>query len=125
MNRTIFTTLAAFAVSATAASAGSLIAVNTDIGEVIASADNGLTLYTFRKDSRDTSNCYGDCAASWPPFTAPASAQADGGLGIIERKDGSRQYALNGKPLYFWAGDSQQGDATGDGVGGVWDVVRR
>jgi len=124
MTRTLIAA-ALLAVSASAAQAGALIAVNSDISEVIASADSGLTLYTFRNDSRDTSNCYGDCANAWPPFLAPASAQAEGGLKIIDRRDGSRQYALNGKPLYFWAGDSRTGDATGDGVGGVWDVVRR
>lgn len=121
----MFVAAAVLAVSASAAQAGALIAVNSDIGEVIASADSGLTLYTFRNDSRNSSNCYGDCASAWPPFLASASAQAEGGLKIINRNDGTRQYALNGKPLYFWAGDSRTGDATGDGVGGVWDVVRR
>lgn len=112
------------ALSATSAAASSLIAVNTDIGEVIA-ASNGMTLYTFRNDGPNTSNCYGDCAAAWPPFQASASAAPNGPLGIIDRRDGARQWVLNGKPLYFWAGDQKRGDATGDGVGGVWDAVRR
>lgn len=107
--------------SATAAEIG---AVNTDIGKVLVSAKTGMTLYTFRKDARNSSNCYGDCAEAWPPFTAASAAKADGALGIIDRKDGTRQWTLNGKPLYFWAGDQATGDATGDGVGGVWDVVR-
>ena len=124
MKRILPPALAALAVSASAAFAGPLINVKSDIGNVVASAESGLTLYTFRKDGRNKSNCYDDCAAAWPPFLAPASSKAEGGLGIIKRKDGSRQYALNGKPLYFWAGDSEKGDATGDGVGGVWDVVR-
>ncbi|MEM9796172.1 MAG: hypothetical protein AAF919_06770 [Pseudomonadota bacterium] len=109
----------------TAASAQTLVAVNTNIGEVIAAGKTGMTLYTFRKDARNNSNCYNDCAQAWPPFTASASAQPDGAMGIIERRDGTRQWALNGKPLYFWAGDAARGDATGDGVGGVWDAVRR
>ncbi len=109
----------------TTASAQDLIAVNTSIGEVIAAKQTGKTLYTFRKDAANRSNCYNDCAQAWPPFTAAASAQPKGAMGIIDRKDGTRQWALNGKPLYFWAGDSRRGDATGDGVGGVWDVVRR
>ncbi len=125
MKRTAFHALFAAALFATAASAETLVAVDTNIGKVIAAAENGMTLYTFRNDDTDVSNCYGDCATAWPPFLATASAQAEGGLDIIERNDGSLQYALNGKPLYFWAGDSQIGDTTGDGVGGVWDVVRR
>lgn len=124
MNRKFLTALAAFAVLGTAASAQTLGAVNSDIGKVLVSAKTGMTLYTFRKDAKNTSNCYNDCAAAWPPFTAAASAKAEGALGIIDRKDGTRQWALNGQPLYFWAGDSKRGDATGDGVGGVWDAVR-
>ncbi|MEM9709152.1 MAG: hypothetical protein AAF871_10200 [Pseudomonadota bacterium] len=124
MTRTIIAALTATALLATGASAQILASVDSDIGKVIASAKTGLTLYTFRNDARDTSNCYNDCAAAWPPFEASASAKEDGALGIIDRQDGSRQWTLNGKPLYFWAGDSARGDATGDGVGGVWDAVR-
>jgi predicted lipoprotein with Yx(FWY)xxD motif len=112
------------ALSGTALSAQTIETVKSDIGNVVASAKTGMTLYTFRNDSQSQSNCYGDCAAAWPPFTAVASAKADGALSIIKRKDGTSQWAMNGKPLYFWAGDSARGDATGNGVGGVWDVVR-
>jgi predicted lipoprotein with Yx(FWY)xxD motif len=124
MTRTLTLALAAAMLAGTAANAATVAVANSDIGKVVVSAKTGMTLYTFRKDSKNTSNCYNDCAQSWPPFVAGASAKADGSLGIIERKDGTRQWALNGKPLYFWAGDRQKGDATGDGVGGVWDAVR-
>ena len=125
MTRLTFIAAVALSLIGTVASAKTLAAVNSDIGPVIASAKNGLTLYTFRNDKKNTSNCYDNCATAWPPFTAGASAKENGALGIIKRKDGSRQWALNGKPLYFWAGDSARGDVTGDGVGGVWDAVRR
>lgn len=124
MTRTALITAAALAMIGTTATAKTLATVNSDIGQVIASAKNGLTLYTFRNDAKNSSNCYNDCATAWPPFTASASAKPNGALGIIKRKDGTRQWALNGKPLYFWAGDSERGDVTGDGVGGVWDAVR-
>ncbi|MEM9433424.1 MAG: hypothetical protein AAGA12_05835 [Pseudomonadota bacterium] len=107
------------------ASATTLETVNSDIGPVMASAKSGLTLYTFRNDAQNTSNCYGDCANAWPPFAAKANAKGSDGMSVIKRKDGSHQWALNGKPLYFWAGDAERGDATGDGVGGVWDAVRK
>ena len=115
---------AALALVSTAAVAAPTATANSDIGTVVTSAKTGLTLYTFRKDAKNQSNCYNDCAAAWPPFTAAASAKASGDLGIIDRKDGSRQWTLNGQPLYFWAGDQARGDVTGDGVGGVWDAVR-
>ncbi len=124
MKRTLFAALAAFALSNTAANAETLVVVGSDLGNVVAAANNGMTLYTFRKDAANQSNCYDSCADAWPPFTASASAQADGALGVIDRNDGTRQWALNGKPLYFWQGDAASGDATGHGVGGVWDVVK-
>ncbi len=107
----------------TAASAKTLMSVNSDIGNPLASAKTGMTLYTFRKDGKNTSKCYNDCAQAWPPFTASPSAEANGALSIIDRKDGTRQWTLNGHPLYFWAGDSKRGDANGNGAGGVWDAV--
>ena len=125
MKRILITAFLALSVSGTSAMASALITVNADGGKVIAASDNGLTLYTFRKDKKNRSNCYGDCATAWPPYLAPSSAKASGALGVIKRKDGTRQYALNGKPLYFWAGDSARGDVNGDGVGGVWDAVRK
>ncbi|MEL7151099.1 MAG: hypothetical protein AAGK71_10210 [Pseudomonadota bacterium] len=115
---------AALALVSTASVAAPTATANSDIGTVVTSAKTGLTLYTFRNDAKNQSNCYNDCAAAWPPFTAAASAKASGDLGIIDRKDGSRQWTLNGQPLYFWAGDQARGDVTGDGVGGVWDAVR-
>ncbi|MEM9427170.1 MAG: hypothetical protein AAGA06_10760 [Pseudomonadota bacterium] len=124
MTRLTIAATIAFALMGSAAAANTLATAKTDIGTVVTSAKNGLTLYTFRNDVKDQSNCYGDCAAAWPPFTASASAKADGALGVIKRKDGTRQWTLNGQPLYFWAGDQARGDATGDGVGGVWDAVR-
>ncbi len=124
MKHLMIAATAALAMMGTAATAKTLATANSDIGKVVTSAKSGLTLYTFRKDARNKSNCYNDCAAAWPPFTAAAGDAANGALGIIDRRDGTRQWTLNGQPLYFWAGDQKRGDVTGDGVGGVWDAVR-
>jgi predicted lipoprotein with Yx(FWY)xxD motif len=86
---------------------------------------NGMTLYTFDNDSAGTSNCYDDCAVKWPPYGATEGAQSPGnGLTVIERSDGTYQWAKDGAPLYFWAGDTAPGDTSGDGVGGVWHIAR-
>ena len=97
--------------------------VKSDKGEVIA-AENGMTLYTFKKDESGKTTCYDECATKWPPYIAGASAMAEGDYSLVERKDGSKQWALKGMPLYFWMKDKKQGDATGDGVGSVWDAAR-
>jgi len=86
-----------------------------------------MTLYTYDKDTANTSNCYGSCAILWPPFLT-TSTQLKGmtmpGLTTIKRTDGSMQYAYNGKPLYYYQKDTKPGDVTGDGVGGVWHIVK-
>jgi predicted lipoprotein with Yx(FWY)xxD motif len=84
----------------------------------------GKTLYTFDKDSAGESRCFDGCAAAWPPFMSGESAKASGRLSLLARKGGGRQWAIDGKPLYYFAGDAKPGDMTGDGSGGVWHVVR-
>ncbi|MEM1274413.1 MAG: hypothetical protein AAGF88_11385 [Pseudomonadota bacterium] len=123
MKRPLILSLFALTVAAAPAAAEPLVAVNTDVGQVLAASESGLTLYTFSQDGRNQSNCYDSCASAWPPFLAADDATPQGGLGIIERNDGSRQWALNGQPLYFWQGDAEIGDTTGHGVGGVWFVA--
>lgn len=85
-------------------------------------AKDGMTLYTFDKDTAGTSVCYDDCEVNWPPYIAADGAEVPG-LTIIERNDGAKQWAKAGKPLYFWVGDSAPGETNGDGVGGVWHVA--
>lgn len=122
MKTAILTTLF-LGLSASLAFAGPFKSVDTSKGKVLA-AENGMTLYTFRKDSSGTSNCYDKCAANWPPYTAGYGAKASGAYSMVTRKDGKKQWAKNGMPLYFWVKDTKMGDATGDGVGGVWDAAR-
>ena len=45
------------------------------------------------------------------------------GLSTITRPDGSLQASFQGRPLYFFNGDTGPGTAAGDGLGGVWHVV--
>ena len=85
--------------------------------------EKGMTLYTFDKDEMNKSNCYDDCAVNWPPLTAGADAVAEGEWTVVERTDGTSQWAYEGKPVYLWIKDMKAGDTTGDGVGGVWHVV--
>lgn len=114
--------IAAFANTA-AIAAPSVTSVETAKGEVLA-GEKGMTLYTFRKDKKDVSNCYGDCEKKWPPFFATADAKAEGAYSIVTREDGQKQWAKDGMPLYYWVKDMKQGDITGDGVLGVWDLAR-
>ena len=87
---------------------------------------NGMTLYIFDRDTAGSgkSVCNGQCATNWPPLMAAETDQASGDYMIITRDDGKKQWAMKGKPLYYWAKDTKPGDKTGDGVQGVWHIVK-
>ena len=116
---------AAFLASVTLAfAAGAPVkTVDSAKGKVLA-GENGMTLYTFKKDTKGVSNCEGQCLANWPPLKASADAKDAGAYTVITRKDGSKQWAKDGMPLYYWVKDMKAGDITGDGVGGNWDLAR-
>ena len=91
---------------------------------------NGETLYTYEKDTGASSTCYAACASKWPPYIVSSSDNTNAQYGvnadkisIITRADNTLQVAYNGHPLYFYSGDAQ-GTANGQGVGGVWYVIK-
>jgi predicted lipoprotein with Yx(FWY)xxD motif len=95
----------------------------------------GLTLYLFVPDKQSgTSTCYNACAQGWPPLLLPTGVTtpvAGTGvktslLGTTQRTDGTTQVTYNKWPLYLWVGDSEPGQATGQGLdnlGGLWYVL--
>jgi len=119
MNKLMLVTLAT-AFTAHVAIAQSVAETNAN-GILSAS---GRTLYTFDKDVPSKSNCNGGCAAAWPPFLVKDGDLMPVEFHVITRDDGNKQWAMNGKPLYFFAADAQAADTKGDGQGGVWHVVR-
>ncbi len=88
--------------------------------------ESGMTVYTFDQDKADSgkSVCNDDCAKNWPPVPASEGTKADGDYSIIERDDGSRQWAYKGQPLYTFVKDKKPGDTTGDNVKEQWHVVQ-
>lgn len=87
---------------------------------------NSMTLYVFDKDVANSgkSACNGPCATNWPPFHAMDSDTAGGDYSIVVRDDGKKQWALKGKPLYYWSKDQKPGDKTGDGFNKVWHAAK-
>ena len=108
------------------AAAFAVLAVSS-IGSVLAAvltAPNGMTLYTYDPDAGGKPTCNGLCAVAWPPFLAQAEKLGTGWT-TVARSNGSLQWAYRGKPVYFYAADRAQGDAKGNGEGGVWHVINR
>jgi predicted lipoprotein with Yx(FWY)xxD motif len=100
------------------------------IGTVLVAGSNGMTVYTFTQDTKDSgkSACTGDCAATWPPLTVAAGATPSAGTGVtgtlatITRNDGTIQVTYKGLPLYFFKNDHAPGDA--NGVYTNWEAVK-
>jgi predicted lipoprotein with Yx(FWY)xxD motif len=95
---------------------------------------NSRTLYVLTADEKSTSaheklsTCYGGCAVVWPPVLASGAPAVAGKanaslLGLVTRRDGTKQVTYNGLPLYYYAADTKAGQATGnhlkDGFG-LW-----
>ena len=105
-----------------------LIAATLSLSPFVAQAemltdDKGMTLYIFDKDVDGVPTCYDDCAAKWPPFLVVEGVTMDEDWTQVERTDGTKQWAYDGKPVYFYIEDMAAGDMKGDGLGDVWHVV--
>lgn len=85
---------------------------------------DGMTLYVFDKDVGEKPACYDDCAAKWPPYLGNEGETLGEGWSLVPRNDATWQWAYDGKPVYFYAQDKAKGDAKGDGLGGVWHVIK-
>ncbi len=121
--RNLTISMATFAMLLGAGLAASTMPVNVTNG--ILTGSNGMTLYIFDKDVANSgkSGCNGPCASNWPALMASETDQPSGDLAIITRDDGRKQWAMKGKPLYFWSKDSKPGDKTGDGFNNVWHAA--
>ncbi|WP_210642070.1 hypothetical protein [Pseudomonas sp. Tri1] len=85
----------------------------------------GMTLYTFGKDSGGKSMCNDKCAANWPPFKAESGDKPMDEWTVINRDDGTMQWAYDGKPLYTFVKDTKAGEKNGDGLmDGAWKVAK-
>jgi predicted lipoprotein with Yx(FWY)xxD motif len=87
-------------------------------------------IYIFERDTKDKSNCYGECARAWPPVFTEGKPRAGGGvreslLGTTKRRDGKLQVTYAGKPLYYYVNEGP-GEVKCHNVnlnGGFWWAV--
>lgn len=108
------------------ASCAAMSTAPVKVANGILTGPNDMTLYTFDRDTAGSgkSVCNGPCATNWPPLMAADTDTASGDYTIITRDDGKKQWAVKGKPLYFWVKDTKPGDKTGDGFNKVWQVAK-
>jgi predicted lipoprotein with Yx(FWY)xxD motif len=110
--------------------AASVSTKTSSLGTFLVDA-KGRALYLWDADHGSKSTCSGACAQAWPPLTTTGTPKASGAakaslLGTTKRADGSREVTYAGHPLYYFAGDTQPGQTTGqgsNGFGAPWWVV--
>jgi len=112
-------------------SGATLITTASTSGGAVLTDGSGRAVYLWVKDTGNTSSCAGACASAWPPVTTTGTVTASGSasasdLSTITRSDGTKQVTYNGHPLYYYAGDSGAGMASGQGsdsFGAKWWLV--
>lgn len=113
-------------VDTTGGAAAPVTTASTDLGEILVDAD-GFSLYGFTDDADGTPTCTDACAETWPPLFVDSEELPDGldpsVFSVVEHPSGSFQLKAGDWPLYRYTPDTEPGDTTGQGVGGVWYVV--
>jgi predicted lipoprotein with Yx(FWY)xxD motif len=116
---------------APAPASGATVKTSTgDLGTFLTDA-KGRALYLWVADKGSKSTCSGACAQAWPPLITSGKPLAGSGtqaslLGTTKRSDGTLEVTYAGHPLYYFTGDGQPGQTTGqatDGFGADWFVV--
>jgi len=106
-----------------------MLSMNSQYGMVLTDS-GGWSLYTWDGDQVGMSNCYDPCTEAWMPFSTDGDlvqpGNLPGTLDWVDRGDGSWQIGLDGWPLYYFAGDANPGDVTGNGsmgFGAQWFIA--
>ncbi len=84
-------------------------------------ATNGMSLYTFDKDTLfpTTTNCDANCQKIWPIFRGGNSASTD--IAVFDTETSHLAYRQH--PVYFFKNDTVAGDVNGDNVKDVWHLI--
>jgi predicted lipoprotein with Yx(FWY)xxD motif len=94
-------------------------------GNILVTAQ-GFTLYRYKFDTKDHSECETFCLHVWPPFTVADGVIPEGvgltGLGTLLRSNGEYQVTYEGMPLYHYVYDHYPGRILGNA--GWWSVVK-
>ena len=120
--------------STTTAGATTTVAVKQvdGIGRVLVDA-SGKALYSSDVEAKGKVHCTGACTSFWEPLMVgsetPKATAGAGTLDVIKRPDGTKQVAVDGRPLYTFAEDAPdkvEGNGFTDDFNGrhfTWNAV--
>jgi predicted lipoprotein with Yx(FWY)xxD motif len=92
----------------------------------------GRTLYTFSPEKGGKIACTGSCATAWPALATSGQPSVSSALvhpslvGSVADPSGGKVITYAGWPMRTYTGDTQAGQATGQGsnaFGGKWYVI--
>jgi predicted lipoprotein with Yx(FWY)xxD motif len=116
-----------------ASASSSALTIGTAKGSVgtYLTGASGRALYIWLADTSGKSSCAGACAKVWRPLTATSTPKVASGanaadITLISRSDGTKQVAYQGRPLYYYAGDTGAGTTNGQGsnqFGAKWFLI--
>ena len=93
-----------------------------NLNGIMVGTANRLALYTYDGDTTNQSNCLDSCTATWLPFYASEHDVNRGDFSVFTRQDGRKQWSLAGKPLYFWASETQAEEDSKQVTDARWKV---
>ena len=90
------------------------------VGQVLVS-QMGMTLYSPDQEADGRILCTASCTRFWQPLLLSKGAKSPtkgegvpGKLAVVDRPDGAKQVAFDGKPLYLFVEDGSPGDTKGN-----------
>lgn len=129
MNRRIWVVgslIAVIGMIPVASAAGSTLSIrSTALGKIVVNS-KGMTAYFYDLDKPNSgfSACSGACAVNWPAITSSTARPVLVGVkGKVSVLAGTKQLAINGRPIYTFIGDTTRGSTKGHGIGGVWFAI--
>ena len=102
------------------------VLVHPTLGNILTDG-SGRVLYYFAADTPGGNPLFS--GSSWPYVTVPAAPKADAGVTAMLAsstfgKPGGPYLTVNGRPVYYYVGDIEAGQANGQGAGWVWYTIK-
>jgi predicted lipoprotein with Yx(FWY)xxD motif len=103
------------------------VANNPTLGQILVNGQ-GITLYMFKNDTANTTNCTGECLTLWAPLITTGTPVAGAGvnaslLGVATQSNGVKIVTYNNMPLYTKLTDTQPDQITGQAFKDLWYTV--